>query len=70
VGFAREELTLGSVSVAAPVFDVTGSAVAAISLVTRSSKGNPSRLAPAVKAVSLSASRELRNRSIKVTRTT
>jgi DNA-binding IclR family transcriptional regulator len=67
VGFAREELTLGSVSVAAPVFDVTGSAVAAIALVLRSAKGNPSRLAPAVKAISLSASRELRNRSIKVT---
>jgi DNA-binding IclR family transcriptional regulator len=68
VGFAREELTLGSVSVAAPVFDTTGSAVAAISLVLRSSRGNPGRFAPAVRAVSLCASRELRNRSIRVAR--
>lgn len=70
VGFAKEELTLGSVSVAAPVFDVSGSAVAAISLVLRSSKGNLGRLAPAVRAVSLSASRELRRRSIRVVRVT
>ena len=70
VGFDREELTLGSVSVAAPVFDTTGSVVAAISLVTRSSKANPGRLAPAVRAVSLSASRELRSRMIRVARPT
>jgi len=68
IGIAREELSLGSVSVAAPVFDTTGSAVAAISLVLRSSRINPGRLAPAVRAVSLSASRELRNRSIRLTR--
>jgi DNA-binding IclR family transcriptional regulator len=67
VGFAREELTLGSVSVAAPVFDASGAAVAAISLVLRSSKANLGRLAPAVRAVSLSASRDLRRRSITVT---
>ena len=66
VGVAREELALGSVSVAAPLFDTTGAAVAAISLVLRSSKANPGRLAPAVRAVALSASRELRSRSIRV----
>ena len=68
VGFSREELTLGSVSVAAPVFDANGSVVAAISLVLRSSKSSPGRLAPAVLAISLSASRELRSRSIRVGR--
>jgi len=66
VAFAREELALGSVSVAAPVFDSTGAAVAAISLVMPSSKANPGRLGPAVRAVSLGASRELRSRSIRV----
>jgi DNA-binding IclR family transcriptional regulator len=68
VGFSREELTLGSVSVAAPIFDTTGTAVAAIALVLRSSKTNPGRLAPAVLAISLSASRELRSRSIRVSK--
>jgi DNA-binding IclR family transcriptional regulator len=67
IGFAREELTLGSVSVAAPVFDASGTAVAAISLVLPSSKAHLGRLAPAVRAVSLSASRDLRNRSITLT---
>jgi DNA-binding IclR family transcriptional regulator len=68
LGFAREELTLGSVSVAAPVFDACGTAVAAISLVLPSTRANLSCLAPAVRAVSLSASRDLRRRSITMPR--
>ena len=70
IGFAREELTLGSVSVAAPVFDASGSAVAAISLVLPSTTANLGRLAPAVRAVSLGASRDLRNRSMTMTKPT
>jgi DNA-binding IclR family transcriptional regulator len=68
VGYAREELAPGSVSVAAPVFDSTPAAVAAISVVLRSAKTHPGRYATAVRAVSLSASRELRSRSIRVQR--
>jgi DNA-binding IclR family transcriptional regulator len=66
IGFGREELKLGSVSVAAPVFDASGTAVAAISLVLPTAKANLARLAPAVRAVSLGASRDLRHRSITV----
>jgi DNA-binding IclR family transcriptional regulator len=69
VGFAREELAAGSVSVAAPVFDGSGAAVAAISLVTRSPKTNPARYAVAVRTVSISISRELRGRSVRIHRT-
>jgi DNA-binding IclR family transcriptional regulator len=67
LGFAREELTLGSMSVAAPVLDASGHVVAAISLVLPATEANLGRLAPAVRAVSLSASRALRNRSITMT---
>ena len=63
IGFAREELALGSVSVAAPVFDAGGTAVAAIALSLRSARANLGQFAPAVRAVSLGASRDLRRRS-------
>jgi DNA-binding IclR family transcriptional regulator len=66
VGYAREELTVGSVSVAAPLFDSAGQAVAAMSLVARSSRVDLRRLAPAVRTAAISASRELRCRSVSV----
>jgi DNA-binding IclR family transcriptional regulator len=66
LGYAKEELTLGSMSVAAPVFDAAGNAVAAMSLVLRSSRADLRRLGPAVRTASLSASRELTTRSIRM----
>lgn len=60
VGYAREELTLGSVSVAAPVFQTDGTVVAALSIVGRSSARDLRRLAPAARTAALSASREMR----------
>jgi DNA-binding IclR family transcriptional regulator len=60
VGYAREELRLGSVSVAAPVFDAEDSAVAALSLVLRSATADLRRLAPAVRTAATCASRRLR----------
>lgn len=60
VGFGREELTLGSVSVAAPLFDGSGMVVAAMSLVHNKPNANLRLLAPAVKTAALGASRELR----------
>lgn len=58
-GFARsqEELTLGTVSVAAPVRDGKGEVRAALSIVGRSSRIDPARLAPAVKTAALGISR-------------
>ena len=64
VAFAREELTAGSVSVAAPVFDASGTVVAAMSLVLKASDTNLRRLAPAVRTASCGVSREMRTRSI------
>jgi DNA-binding IclR family transcriptional regulator len=62
VAFAREELTLGTVSVAAPLFDAEGP-VAAMSIVVRASRVNLQRLAPAVRTATLCVSRQLRQRS-------
>lgn len=64
VGFAREELTLGSVSVAAPLFDHDGTVVAAMSIVSRSTRVDLRRLAPAVRTAAIGVSRELRTRPV------
>jgi DNA-binding IclR family transcriptional regulator len=56
---AREEMTLGTVSVAAPLLDAHGWAVAALSIVSRTSGTDPQRLAPAVRTAALCASRAL-----------
>jgi DNA-binding IclR family transcriptional regulator len=60
-GFARsqEELTLGTVSVAAPIRDADGTVVAALSLVGRSARTVPDRLAPAVRTAALGISRRI-----------
>jgi DNA-binding IclR family transcriptional regulator len=60
VAFAREEMTVGRVSVASPLLDAQGGAVAAMSIVMPSSSADPQRLAPALRTATLSASRELR----------
>jgi DNA-binding IclR family transcriptional regulator len=60
-GFAYswEELTLGTVSVAAPITTSGDKVVAALSLVGRSTRVDVSRLAPAVRTAALGISREV-----------
>jgi DNA-binding IclR family transcriptional regulator len=66
VAFAREEMTRGSVSVAAPVHDARGTVVAALALVVRSARADLDRLAPATRTASISVSREIRSRGLVV----
>ena len=54
-----EETHRGVVSVAAPVFDANGAAVAAISITGRTGRVDPKRLAPAVRTAALALSRVL-----------
>jgi len=63
VAFAREEMTLGSVSVAAPVLDRAGNAVAALAVVIRASRADLRRLAPAVRTAAISTSRQIAGRA-------
>ncbi len=60
-GFASstEELTLGTVSVAAPVSSPDGTVVAALSLVCRSAHAEIDRLAPAVRTAAFGVSRSI-----------
>jgi DNA-binding IclR family transcriptional regulator len=62
VAFAREEMTVGRASVAAPLLDARGQPVAAMSIVLRSTGTDLQQLAPAVRTAALSASRRLRER--------
>jgi len=62
IGVAREEMTIGRVSVASPLLDGEGKAIAALSIVVRSASVDPTRLAPAVRTAALCASRQLRER--------
>jgi len=55
----REEMTLGSCSVAAPVRDGDGQVVAALSLVARNSTADLRRLTPAVLTAARALSRDL-----------
>jgi DNA-binding IclR family transcriptional regulator len=64
VAFAREEMTVGLSSVAAPLFDADGRAVAALSIVQRASKPEVERLAPAVRTAALCAGRLMRERRL------
>ncbi len=66
VAFAREEMSLGSVSVASPLLDAHGAAIAAMSIVGRSTRADLKRLAPAVRTAALCASRALRDRSLEL----
>ena len=66
VAFAREEMTLGSLSVASPLFDAQGAAIAAISIVMRSTRADLKRLAPAVRTAALCASRAIRERALEL----
>jgi DNA-binding IclR family transcriptional regulator len=64
IAFSREELTLGAVSVASPVFDRTDSIVAALAVVGRSSGVDLQRLAPGVRMAAMGISRENRIRAV------
>ena len=61
VAFAHEEMTVGRLSVAAPISDADGRVVAAMSIVVPTSV-DPQRLAPAVRTAALCASRRLREK--------
>jgi DNA-binding IclR family transcriptional regulator len=60
-GFASctEEMTLGTVSVAAPITDAHGKVIAAVSLVGRSTHAAIDRLAPAVRTAAFGISRSI-----------
>jgi DNA-binding IclR family transcriptional regulator len=61
VAVANEEMTLGRVSVAAPLLDVDNRALAAMSIVVPTTLDSQ-RLTPAVQTAALAASRRLRER--------
>lgn len=63
VAYANEELTPGTLSVAAPLLNAQGTALAALSLVVRSHRADVRRLGPAVQTAARAAARELRSRS-------
>jgi DNA-binding IclR family transcriptional regulator len=65
VGFAHEEMTVGRLSVAAPLLDADDRAVAAMSMVVPTTV-DPQRLAPAVRTAALSASRRLREKAFRL----
>jgi DNA-binding IclR family transcriptional regulator len=57
--FTRDEMTLGSVSVAAPIFGPDDTAIAAISLVVRSATADIGRLALGVRTAAVGVSRRV-----------
>jgi DNA-binding IclR family transcriptional regulator len=63
VAYAREEITLGSLSVAAPVQGADGAVVAALGVVLTQGRGDLRRLAPAVRTAAISTSRALQERA-------
>lgn len=63
VGYAREEMSLGSQSVAAPVVGEDGTVLAALAVVQHSERSDVHRLAAAVRATALSLSRTVQARA-------
>jgi DNA-binding IclR family transcriptional regulator len=63
VAYAREEMSLGSLSVAAPVVGQEGTVVAALAVVLDQGRSNLRSLAPAVRTAAISTSRALQDRS-------
>lgn len=61
LGYAwtRDEMTMGAVSVGAPVFGASNEVVAAVSLVVRSEAADVGRLAPPVRTAALGLSRRV-----------
>lgn len=66
VAFAFEEMSLGSVSVAAPILSSPDTAVAALAVVVRSSRKDVQRLAPAVRTTANSLSRIFQQQGLQV----
>jgi DNA-binding IclR family transcriptional regulator len=64
IAYAREELTVGTLSVASAVLDPDGGPVAALSVTLRSGRGDLRRLGPAVHTAAISVSRELQERAL------
>ena len=64
IGYAREELTVGSLSVASAILDGEGDALAAVSVTLRSGRGDLRRLGPAVHTAAISISRGLQERAL------
>lgn len=62
IAYAREEMSLGSQSVASPIADSSGHVVAAMAVVLRSGRGDLRRLGPAVRCAAIAASRSLQER--------
>jgi DNA-binding IclR family transcriptional regulator len=60
---AREEMSLGSQSVASPIVDADGMVVAALAVVQRTGRGDVRKLAPAVRTAAISASRAMQERA-------
>jgi DNA-binding IclR family transcriptional regulator len=63
IGYAREELTVGTSSVASAVLDADGAALAALSVTLRSGGTDLRRLGPAVRTAAISVSRGLQERA-------
>jgi DNA-binding IclR family transcriptional regulator len=61
VAIAREEMTVGRVSVAAPLLDRDGEALAALSIVIPATGADLDRLVPAVRTAALCAARRIRD---------
>ena len=64
IAYAREELTVGTLSVASAVLDPDGGPVAALSVTLRSGRGDLRRLGPAVHTAAISVSRGLQERAL------
>jgi DNA-binding IclR family transcriptional regulator len=63
IACAREEMSLGTQSIAAPIVDVDGTVVAALGVVQRTGRGDVRKLAPAVRTAAISTSRALQERT-------
>jgi DNA-binding IclR family transcriptional regulator len=66
LSFSHEELTLGTTSIASPVFDADQQVIAALSIVGRSNDVDPQRLGPVVRNAALGISRQNRQHAIRM----
>jgi len=64
IAYSREEMSVGTLSVASPVLDGRGGAAAALSVSLRAGRGDLRRLGPAVRTTAISISRALQQRAL------